>query len=107
MPHGLRRGFRPETVAGSITGCLAVVTLFWHDWMQAVFEADVGSRAKGKLASGVECLPPTTRRFLRGTGSRSSPMARHMTGSAGNPVRLHLYGSGCVSTTRYSVSNFL
>jgi len=54
-----------------------------------------------------ECLPPTTRRFLTGTGSRSSPMARHMTGSAGNPVRLHLYGSGCVSTTRYLVSNFL
>jgi undecaprenyl pyrophosphate phosphatase UppP len=40
MPHGLRRRFLVETVAGSITGCLAVVTLFWHDWIEAVFGVD-------------------------------------------------------------------
>jgi len=40
MPHGLRRRFLVETAAGSITGCLAVVTLFWHDWIEVVFGVD-------------------------------------------------------------------
>jgi hypothetical protein len=40
MPHRLRRRFWLETVAGSITGCLAVATLFWHDWIEAVFGVD-------------------------------------------------------------------
>lgn len=40
MPHRLRRRFWLETIAGSITGCLGVVTLFWHDWIEAVFGVD-------------------------------------------------------------------
>ncbi len=40
MPHGLRRRFWLETAPGSITGCLAIVTLFWHDWIEAVFGVD-------------------------------------------------------------------
>lgn len=40
MPHGLRRRFWLEPVLGSITGVLAVVTIFWHDWIETVFGAD-------------------------------------------------------------------
>ena len=40
MPQGLRHRFWLESVLGSITGCLAVVTLFWHDWIEAVFGVD-------------------------------------------------------------------
>ena len=40
MPHKLSRRFWLETVAGSITGCLAIITLFWPDWIEAVFGVD-------------------------------------------------------------------
>jgi hypothetical protein len=40
MLHGLRRRFWLESVLGSSTGCLAVVTQFWHDWIEAVFRVD-------------------------------------------------------------------
>jgi len=40
MPHGLRRRFWLEPVLGSITGVLAVVTIFWHDWIETIFGAD-------------------------------------------------------------------
>jgi hypothetical protein len=40
MPHGLRHRFWLESILGSITGCLAAITLFWHDWVEAVFGAD-------------------------------------------------------------------
>lgn len=40
MPAGLHLRFWLESVLGSITGILAVVTLFWHDWIEAVFGAD-------------------------------------------------------------------
>ena len=40
MPQGLRLRFWLESVLGSITGILAVVTLFWHDWIETVFGAD-------------------------------------------------------------------
>ncbi len=40
MPHGLRHRFWLESVLGSITGCLAVITLFWHDWIEVVFRVD-------------------------------------------------------------------
>jgi undecaprenyl pyrophosphate phosphatase UppP len=40
MPPGLRRRFWLESILGSITGCLAVVTLFWHDWIEVVFGVD-------------------------------------------------------------------
>ena len=37
MPSGLRRRFWLESICGSVTGMLAAITLFWHDWIQAVF----------------------------------------------------------------------
>jgi DMSO/TMAO reductase YedYZ heme-binding membrane subunit len=40
MPSGLRHRFWLESILGSITGVAAVVTLFWHDWIEAVFGVD-------------------------------------------------------------------
>jgi len=40
MPRGLRYRFWLESILGSITGVSAVVTLFWHDWIEAVFGVD-------------------------------------------------------------------
>jgi tetrahydromethanopterin S-methyltransferase subunit E len=34
---GLRLRFWVEAVCGAVTGVLAVVTLFWSDWIEAVF----------------------------------------------------------------------
>lgn len=38
MPSGLRRRFWLESICGSVTGIAAVITLFWHDWIEAVFK---------------------------------------------------------------------
>ena len=40
MPHNLRHRFWLEAILGSITGVIAVVTLFWHDWIEAIFDMD-------------------------------------------------------------------
>jgi undecaprenyl pyrophosphate phosphatase UppP len=40
MPSGLRYRFWLESVFGSVAGVLAVVTIFWHDWIEAVFGVD-------------------------------------------------------------------
>ena len=40
MPSSLRYRFWLESIFGSITGVVAVVTLFWHDWIEAVFGVD-------------------------------------------------------------------
>lgn len=40
MPSGLRRRFWLESICGSVTGIVAVITLFWHDWIEAVFRID-------------------------------------------------------------------
>jgi DMSO/TMAO reductase YedYZ heme-binding membrane subunit len=40
MPRGLRHRFWLESVLGSITGFVAVITLFWHDWIEIVFGVD-------------------------------------------------------------------
>jgi len=40
MPPGLRIRFWLEVILGSISGILAVVTLFWHDWIEAIFGVD-------------------------------------------------------------------
>jgi hypothetical protein len=40
MPSGLRHRFWLESVCGSVTGVLAAITLFWHDWIEAVFRID-------------------------------------------------------------------
>ena len=43
MLSGLRRRFWLETICGSVTGIAAVITLFWHDWIEAVFNSDPDS----------------------------------------------------------------
>jgi hypothetical protein len=40
MPQKVRRRFWLELVSGSITGCFAVVTLLWYDWIETVFGVD-------------------------------------------------------------------
>jgi hypothetical protein len=40
MAHKLRYRFWLESVFGSITGILTVVTLFWHDWIEVIFRVD-------------------------------------------------------------------
>jgi hypothetical protein len=40
MPSGLRYRFWVESIFGSITCVTALVTLFWHDWIEAVFGKD-------------------------------------------------------------------
>jgi DMSO/TMAO reductase YedYZ heme-binding membrane subunit len=40
MPSGLRYRFWLESILGSISAVVAVVTLFWHDWIEAVFGVD-------------------------------------------------------------------
>ena len=44
MPSGLRRRFWLESIFGSATGIVAVITLFWRDWIEAVFRIDPDSR---------------------------------------------------------------
>jgi undecaprenyl pyrophosphate phosphatase UppP len=36
----LRVRFWIESIVASVTGVLAVVTFFWHDWIEAVFGVD-------------------------------------------------------------------
>ena len=43
MPSGLRRRFWLESVCGSVTGIVAVITLFWQDWIETVFRVDPDS----------------------------------------------------------------
>jgi len=43
MPSGLRRQFWLESISGSVTGIAAVITLFWHDWIETVFRVDPDS----------------------------------------------------------------
>ncbi len=38
--HKLRYRFWLESIAGSITGIMAVVTFFWHDWIETGFGVD-------------------------------------------------------------------
>jgi len=40
MPSGLRHQFWLESISGSVTGIAAVITLFWHDWIETVFSVD-------------------------------------------------------------------
>jgi hypothetical protein len=40
MPRTLSRRFWLEAVIGSITGCLALITVFWPDWIEAAFGVD-------------------------------------------------------------------
>jgi hypothetical protein len=37
MPSGLRCRFWLESICGSVTAIVTVITLFWHDWIEAVF----------------------------------------------------------------------
>jgi undecaprenyl pyrophosphate phosphatase UppP len=38
--HGLRNRFWVESILASITGAIAVVTLFWRQWIEVVFGVD-------------------------------------------------------------------
>ena len=40
MPHGLRGRLWVESILASATGILAIVTIFWQDWIEAVFGVD-------------------------------------------------------------------
>jgi undecaprenyl pyrophosphate phosphatase UppP len=40
MPSGLRHRFWLESVLGSVSGILAIITVFWHDWIEVVFGTD-------------------------------------------------------------------
>jgi hypothetical protein len=40
MKHALRHRFWVEAVLGGMTAILAIVTLVWHDWIEAVFGVD-------------------------------------------------------------------
>jgi hypothetical protein len=40
MPHALRNRFWAETILGSVTGVLDIVTLFWHNWIETVCGVD-------------------------------------------------------------------
>lgn len=40
MPRGLRSRFWVESILASVTGILAIVTIFWQDWIEAVFGVD-------------------------------------------------------------------
>lgn len=39
-PSGLRVRFWIESVVAAAAGVLALVTVFWHDWIEAVFGVD-------------------------------------------------------------------
>jgi hypothetical protein len=40
MPPGLRSRFWIESILASATGILTIVTIFWRDWIEAVFGVD-------------------------------------------------------------------
>jgi hypothetical protein len=40
MAHKFRYRFWLESIFGSITGIMTVVTLFWHDWIEVTFRVD-------------------------------------------------------------------
>jgi hypothetical protein len=40
MPARLRSRFWLESAIGSVTGIMALVTLFWRDWIETVFRID-------------------------------------------------------------------
>jgi Kef-type K+ transport system membrane component KefB len=43
--HKLRRRFWVESILGLITGIMAAVTLFWHDWIEVIFRVDPDKRS--------------------------------------------------------------
>jgi hypothetical protein len=40
MPRSLGRRFWIETFLASVTGVFAIITLFWHDWIETIFGFD-------------------------------------------------------------------
>ena len=40
MRSGLRHRFWLESLLGSVTGLVAIITLFWHDWIEVVSGID-------------------------------------------------------------------
>jgi hypothetical protein len=43
MLSGLRYRFWLEFIFGSASGIVAIITLFWHDWIEVVFGTDPDS----------------------------------------------------------------
>ncbi len=43
MPSGLRHRFWLESISGSVSGILAIITVFWHDWIEVVSGRDPDS----------------------------------------------------------------
>ncbi len=43
MPSGLRHRFWLESISGSVSGILAIITVFWHDWIEVVSGTDPDS----------------------------------------------------------------
>jgi hypothetical protein len=40
MPPELRARFWVQAITASASGALAILTAFWHDWIEAVFGVD-------------------------------------------------------------------
>jgi hypothetical protein len=40
VSQGLRRRFWVEAIVGLVTAFLAILTTFWHDWIESVFRVD-------------------------------------------------------------------
>jgi hypothetical protein len=40
MRSGLRHRFWLESILGAATGLVAIITLFWHDWIEVMFGID-------------------------------------------------------------------
>ena len=64
MPSGLRHRFWLESISGSVTGIIAIITLLWHDWIEAVFgtHPDTGPspnscRNTSNIAPGCPAMP--------------------------------------------------
>lgn len=52
MKKGLRPWFYPEAILGIMTGVLFVVTLFYRDWIEALFHVDP-DQGSGALELGI------------------------------------------------------
>ena len=79
MPSGLRYRFWLESIFGSITGVAALVTLFRHDWIEAVFGVDPD---KGPDPAGGEYA-----RRDRGTGPQRPAIGAASQGEQGHVDR--------------------
>ena len=66
-PIGLRTRFWVEATLTSVSGTLALVTMFWHDWLEAFgFDPDHGSgTAEWLVVVGLLVVAVTFAAFAR------------------------------------------